>query len=69
MENLIGSLHHLSKFQPIVCLFHLVLALDHKMALNRKRMMFDFFVKSKKNTKTTGNDGGERQETTSTASS
>ena len=38
------------------------------MALNRKRTMFDFFVKSKKK-KTVDNDGGERQETSSSTNS
>ena len=31
--------------------------------------MFDFFVKSKKHTKSANNDGGERQETSSSTSS
>ena len=51
-----------------MALFHWALALDHKMASNRKRSMFDFFAKSKKKT-TADNDDGERQETPSATSS
>ena len=38
------------------------------MASNRKRAVFDFFAKSK-NTKTADNNGGEREETSSSTSS
>ena len=46
--------------------FILCLHLDHKMASNRKRTMFHFFAKSKKNA---DNGGGKRQETSSSTSS